>query len=133
MDTPPPINPGSPSVPPTPPAIDSNQWKVYLYVSGLAGLLIPIGNIVAPLILWLIKKEESSEIDAAGRLVLNFQISYTIYAIVSSVVAATLFFLIIPLLLPFAVFIAWIVFMIKGALNSSKGLDYQPPFTLKML
>ncbi|GAT35519.1 hypothetical protein TSACC_3587 [Terrimicrobium sacchariphilum] len=135
MDTPPPITPGSPSIPPTPPASSSDrQWKVIIHLCGLAGLIVPsCGNIVAPLVVWLLKKPESPAIDATGRAVMNFQISYTIYLWVSGIVMVVLGWLIIPLILPVAVFVAWLVFTILGAIKASNGEEYTPPFTLKLL
>jgi len=110
------------------------QWIVFLNLSGLAGLFLPsVGNILGPLIIWLIKKPESATIDAAGRNVLNFQISWTIWIILSVIVGGAGSCLIVPLAIPVAAYIAWLVFAIIGAFKASNGEAYAFPLTLKML
>lgn len=130
MDTPPPLQPGPP--PPTGPSVA--QWKTILHLSGLAGLLVPMGgNIIAPLIIWLIKKTDQPELDAEGRKVLNFQISYTIYVLLAGTLASMVFFLVIPFALPFLVTVAWLILTILGAVKTSNGENYRYPFTIKFL
>ena len=97
-------------------------------------MVIPsLGHILGPLIIWLVKKPESPAIDAAGRNVLNFQISWTIWMFVSIIVAFVGSCLIVPIIIPFALGIAWIVFVILGAMKASNGEAYQFPLTIKML
>ena len=57
---------------------------------GFAGFVFPLGNILAPLILWLIKRTDSPYLDRAGKEAINFQISYTIYAIVAGLLCFVL-------------------------------------------
>lgn len=155
MDTPPPAPNPEPTPEPTPlpqpatpqppaaPApqpstaaggITEQQWIVFLNVSALAGMVIPsLGHILGPLIIWLVKKPESAAIDAAGRNVLNFQISWTIWMVVSIILAAFGSCLVVPIILPFAVAIAWLVFVILGTIKASKGETYAFPLTIKML
>ncbi|MEI6071262.1 MAG: DUF4870 domain-containing protein [Verrucomicrobiae bacterium] len=119
---------------PAPDGISERQWIVFLNLSGLAGLFLPsVGNILGPLIIWLIKKPESAAIDAAGRNVLNFQISWTIWIILSAIVGGAGSCLIVPLIIPLAAYIAWLVFAIIGAFKASNGEAYAFPLTLKML
>ncbi len=132
MDTPPPLEPGPPAPPPAGPSVA--QWKTILHLSGLAVLLVPTGgNIIAPLIIWLIKKTDQPELDAEGRKVLNFQISYTIYVLLAGVLASMLIFLITPFALPFLVTVAWLILTIVGAVKTSNGESYQYPFTIRIL
>lgn len=126
MDTQPPAVP----LPPSPDDNQVRQWIIALHLSAFAGLLIPgFGNILGPLIIWLIKKAEIPALDPVGRSVLNFQISWTIYAIVSGLSM----FLCIGLVLFPAVAIAWLVFVILGAIKASNGEAYKFPLTIKFL
>jgi hypothetical protein len=34
-------------------------WGMFCHLAALAGYIIPFGNIIGPLIIWLIKKDES--------------------------------------------------------------------------
>ena len=56
------------------------------HLSALAGFVIPgAGHILGPLIVWLVKRGESAEIDAHGKEALNFQISMLIYNVVAGI------------------------------------------------
>ena len=96
-------------------------------------ILPSLGHILGPLIIWLVKKPESPAIDVVGRNVLNFQISWTIWMFVAVIVAFVGSCLIIPIVLPIGLSIAWIVFVIIGAMKASKGEAYTFPLTIKML
>jgi len=86
-------------------------------------------HILAPLAIWLIKRADSPEIDAAGKEVLNFQISYSIYTAVGILLCFVLVgFLVLPVVL-----ITWIVCMILAAVRVSNGETYRYPFTIRFL
>jgi len=129
-NTPPPVpSPSSqpPAIPPNPSA--DNSLAVLMQLLGFAGFVFPMGNILAPLILWLIKRSDSPYLDRAGKEAINFQISYTIYAIVAGLLCFVLVgFLIIPV-----VFVAWIVLMVVAAVKTSNGEEYKYPFTIRLL
>ncbi len=96
-----------------------------MHLLGFAWFLVPFfGNILAPLILWLMKRADSSNLDQVGKDVLNFQISYTIYMMVGAVLC----------ILPGVVaWVMWIVFMITAAVKTSNGEEYKYPFTIRLL
>ncbi len=120
--------------PPAPGGITEQQWILFLNLSALAGFVIPsMGHILGPLIIWLVKKPESAAIDAAGRAVLNFQISWTFWMVASVILAFVGSCLIVPIVLPVAVGIAWLVFVIIGSVKVSNGEPYTFPLTIKML
>ena len=85
--------------------------------------------IIGPLIVWLIKKDQSNYLDRQGRELLNFQISYFIYACVS----VLLCFILIGVPLIFAVGIATIVLTIIGIVSASEGKVYRFPLTIRLL
>ncbi|MFA7343188.1 MAG: DUF4870 domain-containing protein [Terrimicrobiaceae bacterium] len=140
MDTPPPTPNPDPSPAPLPPqqpapgGVGEQQWIVFLHLSAFAGLLLPsFGHILGPLIIWLVKKPESQAIDAAGRNVLNFQISWTIWIFVSCIVGFAGSCLVIPIVIPVGFVVAWVVFVILGAMKASNGETCKFPLTIKML
>ena len=119
---------------PAPASVSDQQWIVFLHLSAFAGLVLPsLGHIFGPLIIWLVKKPESPAIDVAGRNVLNFQISWTIWIFLSIVIGFAGSCLVVPIILPFGFIIAWVVFVILGAVKASNGETYQFPLTIKML
>ena len=106
-----------------------NSLAVVMQLLGFAGFVFPFGNIIAPLILWLIKRTESPLLDRTGKEVINFQISYTIYA----AIAGVLCFVLIGLLILPVIFILWIVFMVIAAVKTGNGEDYRYPATIRLL
>jgi uncharacterized Tic20 family protein len=130
METTPPNTPEP--APPTPPSgPDERQWKTFLHLSALIGLVLPTcGNIVGPLVIWLLKKQELPGLEAEGRKVLNFQISATIYMVVLSLIG---FIACVFVFLPLAVFIWWLVYTILGAVKASNNESIEFPLTIKFL
>ncbi len=126
MDMPPPLNPESPSLPPQPSMSESERsWCIGLHLSGLSGIIFgwALAHILAPLVLWLIKRADSPVIDATGKEVLNFQISYSIYL----AVAGLLCFVFIGFLLFPVLFIAWLTLIIVATVKTSNGEEYRYP------
>jgi uncharacterized Tic20 family protein len=75
------------------------------------------------------KKDQSPYLDAQGRELLDFQISYFIYAMISFVLIAVL----IGIVLLFAVGIASFVFTIIGLVKAADGKVYRFPLCIRML
>jgi uncharacterized protein len=55
--------------------LTDRQWAMLCHLGGFANNLIPMGNILAPLLIWQLKKGESDLIDDQGKEALNFQLS----------------------------------------------------------
>lgn len=108
---------------------DERNWGMLSHIAAFAGLIIPIGNIIGPLVVWLMKRHESDFVGHHGKESLNFQISITMYLIVSALLTLILigFFLLI------AVFIADLVLIIIAAIRASNGEQYSYPFTIRFV
>ncbi len=127
-------------------------WASACHLAALAMVIIPFGNIIGPLLVWVIKKEESPFIDSHGKESLNFQISLSIYvlslfllgcvAVLVSTVGVAVFppmimggFLAMP-----AIMLAWlglmiveVVFIVLASIEASKGNAYEYPFTIRFI
>ncbi len=115
------------SVAPPPPAISStSEERTLALLCHLGGV---IGSFVVPLIIWLVKKDQSKFLDDQGKEALNFQIMILIALLISF---ATTFILIGFVLFP-AVIVVNIVFCILGGLEANKGKLYRYPFTLRLI
>ena len=98
-----------------------------LALCGLVG--VPFGHVLGPLVIWLIKKEESPFIDACGKEALNFQISMTIYIIVSVLLAWLLIgFILLPVIL-----LVNLVLTIIASFKASEGICYRYPLTIRFI
>lgn len=111
------------------PGNEARQWAMFAHLSALIGFFIPFGNIIAPLVIWQIKKAEFPFVDDQGKEALNFQITVLIAVLVCIVLS---FVLIGMLLLP-VVGIAWLVLTIMAGLKANNGETYRYPFTLRLI
>ena len=64
---------------------DERTWAMFCHLSTLAGWIIPFANLIAPLVIWLVKKDQYPMVDDQGKEALNFQINITIYELGSLV------------------------------------------------
>jgi uncharacterized protein len=125
-----------PQPPPTTGAISSNGWEVLCHAAAAAGFVVPFGNLIGPLIVWLVKRNESAGVDAHGKESLNFQISWTIYSLIMGALMAALWiFLIGMLFLPVLIveFIAMVILVIMASVKASNGQLYRYPLTIRFL
>lgn len=65
--------------------IDS-QYLVFFHLSALIFLVIPIGNIIIPMILWMTKKDKIIGLKKIGVNLLNFQICWSILFFITVIV-----------------------------------------------
>ena len=84
---------------------------------------------LGPLIIWLIKKDESAFIDRHGKTALNFSLTLLIGYFVSAI----LFLVIIGILTFLACLVLGIVFPIIAAIAANKGEEYTYPMSIKFI
>jgi uncharacterized Tic20 family protein len=108
---------------------DARTWAMFCHIGAFAGYIIPFGNIIAPLIIWLIKKAESPLVDDQGKESLNFQISITIYAFV----ALLLTLILIGYILFVALMIFDLVMVIIAAVQVNSGEKYRYPLCIRFI
>lgn len=117
----------TPSVPPA--KNDENLWAMLCHLSALAGFFIPFGNIIGPLVIWLIKKDEFALVNDQGKESVNFQISMTIYIIAAAILVIILIGL--PLLIILA--LVDLVLVVIASIRANEGEKYRYPFTIKFI
>ncbi len=109
---------------------DERNWGMYVHLAGFAGYLTAtLGFIIAPLLIWLLKKDEYSYVDYHGKEVLNFQISFYLYGLI----AGALMIILIGLAIFPIVVILHLVFMIIGTIRASEGNYYRFPLTIRFI
>ncbi len=108
----------------------AHKWGMLCHLTALAGFVgIPFGNIIGPLVVWLLKKGDYPFVDGQGKESLNFQISVTIYGIV----AALLIFVVIGIFLLIGLVIADLVLVIIASVKASSGESYHYPLTIRFI
>jgi len=99
------------------------------HLLALAGYVIPFGNIIGPLIIWLVKKDQFPFVNDQGKESLNFQISITIYAIVSGIL--TMVVIGLPLLIAVGIF--GLVEIILASMKANQGIPFRYPLTIRFI
>lgn len=108
---------------------EQKQMGMFLHLSQLANVFVPIFGLIIPIVLWQTQKDKMPGLDAHGKMVTNWIISSVIYAVVSGILA----FVLIEFLGLFALYIMGIVFPIIGGIKANNGELWEYPLTIKFL
>lgn len=108
---------------------DEKTMAMFCHLSGLVGYIIPFGNIIAPLIIWQLKKEGSAYLDYHGKEAVNFQIAFTIYMLVAILSMVVL----IGFVLAPVIGIGGLILMIMAAIKAKDGENYRYPFIFRLV
>jgi hypothetical protein len=95
----------------------------------LAHLLTLVAPLLAPLIIYLIKKNDSDFVREHAKESLNFQISLIIYYIISSIMALILIGFVLLAILG----ICNLVLVIVAAIKASDNKLYRYPFCIRLI
>jgi len=107
----------------------ANEWAMLLHLSLFAGHVVPFGGIIAPIVLWQMKKDEWPEIDEHGKNAVNAIISFIIYLAISGVLCLVLIGFAMLLVLA----ILAVVFPIIAAVKANEGKVWRYPLTIRFL
>jgi len=58
--------------------VEDTGYIKAMHFSGLIFVLLPIGNIILPVILWLVKKDQVKDLSYYAKKLINFQITWSI-------------------------------------------------------
>ncbi|MDP3180929.1 MAG: DUF4870 domain-containing protein [Bacteroidota bacterium] len=108
---------------------DERMWGMLCHLSALAGCIIPFGNIIGPLIVYSMKKDEFAFVADQGKESLNFQISILIYLAISTVAVLLLigiFFLIV-------VGLAALILTVIASVRANDGEYYRYPLSIQFI
>ena len=115
MDTQP--NPyQSPTAPP-PSLTDRTSWRLYFELLSFVAFVFPLGQIFGPMVLWLVKKDAIQEVDTEGKRVLNFNISWTIWGLLTCGLG----------------FVVWFVIALVATLKAANREPFTHPLTIDFL
>ncbi len=128
----------------------SNQvrtWSMLCHLGALAGFFFWLGNILGPLIIWQIKKNELPEIDEHGKASVNFQLTILIINIIARIILVGTFGVGIfwgnPIfaigsgfgwftILAVINLVAWILAIVAG-IRANNGEFYRYPFSIRFI
>ena len=128
---------------------DANSFCALMHLSQFANYLLPPVGLLAPIVMWLTRRNESTAVDVNGKIILNWTISVCIYSIVIVIgfliFGATSILTIInydnplPLigtigifLIPLIIFgVLDLVFVIVGAIKANNGEVWNYPLSIR--
>ena len=106
------------------------KWGMAMHLAALAGLLMPLGLVLGPLLIWLLKKNDSAFLNRQGKLAINFQLTI----LIGSFILGMLSLVIRPLMaLAFMAGIAGLVFAIMAGIAVNKGKEFNYPFSFNLI
>jgi hypothetical protein len=123
METPPPLSPP----PPAPPVRSDSNDKLFIILSHLS-LLLGVG-LLLPLIVYLVKNNESPNVAAHAKEALNFHITLFIFAIAGFVLA----FIVIGFFVLMATGLFGLICSIIAAVKASEGGFYRYPLCIRLI
>ena len=106
-------------------------WATFTHLSPLLNFVVtlPFVNILAPLIIWFVKRDTMPFVADQAREAVNFQITLAI----AGVLCVPLFFLFgLGLVLGIALFVYSIVCMVLAAKAANEGKAYRYPLTIRL-
>lgn len=108
---------------------EERNWGMACHLSAFSAYITGFGGVIGPLVVWLIKKDQFPSVDAHGKEALNFNISMTIYFLVT---IPFVFLLIgIPMMIGLGIF--HLITTIIASTKASNGEPYRYPLTIRLV
>lgn len=108
---------------------EERKWAMFAHIGTFSSMFVPLGNIIAPIVIWQIKKHESDFVVEQAKESLNFQITLMIYALISFL----LVFIIIGFFMLFALILFSLIIVIVAGVKANEGEHYRYPMTLRLV
>lgn len=114
------------------PTSEEQNLAMLAHLTGGLGILLSgLGGFIGPLVIWMLKKDESAFVADQAKEALNFQITLLIiYAVTVVLAIVTCGFGALLVVVPG---ILQVVFAIIASLSLSKGIPYRYPFCLRLV
>ncbi|MCE5204552.1 MAG: DUF4870 domain-containing protein [Porphyromonadaceae bacterium] len=106
--------------------MNENSYLMLMHLSQFAGIIIPLAGFVVPVLMWITNKETNVKVDMHGKNILNFMISYVLYAAVLSIT-------VIGIPLAVLVGLLYVVFVILASVKANNGEYWKYPFTIQFI
>lgn len=112
------------------PTKDERKWAMFCHLSALSAYIgVPFGSILGPLIVWLLKRDESAFVDQHGREAINFHLSMALYVILATLLCVILIGF--PIL--FVLIALSLVSIVIATVRASDGRSYRYPMTIQFM
>jgi uncharacterized Tic20 family protein len=113
---------------------EERGWAIAAHLSTMAGTAVPCGNVLAPLVIWLIHREKSSFVSKHAWEAVFFQIGVLLAIIVLSLLAFASFGLgVLAICGIVTLLIADMVYMILAAIRAGERKIWEYPLTTRFV
>ena len=109
---------------------------MWCHMSALAGVIVPFGNVIGPLIIWQMKRNEFPSVEEHGKEAVNFQLSMLIYLLAGGALTVLgVFFCVGWLLVPVLMVIGFgcLIFAVIAGVKANDGVMYRYPLNLRLI
>lgn len=107
-------------------AMDQKQERMWAMLCHIGAIIL---GFIAPLVIWLVKKDESAFVDDQGKEALNFQITITLACIVSTF----LMVVVIGVFLLPVIGIFNLIMLIVAGIKANDGVKYRYPINIRFI
>lgn len=127
---------------------DARTWAAFCHLAAFAAFVVPMGHIIGPLVIWLVKRHEHPYIDEQGREAVNFQVTLTLLLfglmvcifflvlimlpIADRQPSLALLFIPIALLFP-VIALTDLLLVLIATIRASNGQPHRYPLTLRLI
>lgn len=106
--------------------MSENSYLMLMHLSQFAGIIIPLAGFIIPILMWITNKDTNANVDMHGKNILNFMISFAIYAAILTIT-------LIGIPLAIVVGIVYVVFVILASIKANNGEYWRYPFTIQFI
>ena len=104
-------------------------WGMTCHLSGAAIVTgIPFANVLAPFVVWMLKREEYSFVDTEGEEAVNFQLTMFIAMVTGYILTAIFWGFLLVLA---AVVVVDVVFVLIASMKANEGESYRYPLAYR--
>jgi uncharacterized protein len=122
--------PAAPLYSGAPPTQEERTWAMFAHLSAFAFFVFPLaGNVIAPLIIWQLRRDTSAFVALEAKEALNFNISVALGWVICSV----LIFVLIGVPLAAVLSLYWVIMAVVAGVKASEGVGYRYPFILRLV
>lgn len=108
------------------PSREARMWGMICHLASFAGYVVPFGNVLGPLVAWMLKKDEHPFVNDQGKEALNFQMTLGLAQFALWLLTRSQWQVI-------ALSATGLVFTVMGAIQANEGKAYRYPFRLRFL
>ena len=113
---------------------------MWCHLTALAGLFVPFGNVIGPLIIWQMKRQEFPSVDEHGKEAMNFQLSVLLYLLGGGALSFLLILSCIgAILIPVVVLtlavihLGALILSVIAGIKANDGVAYKYPMNLRLV